>query len=139
MDLFSASLTVTFEDPFWIGLYERQEAGRYSVCKITFGAEPKAPELYAFLQQHWNTLSFSPPLPLGSVHRPHRNPKRQQREIRKALRRPAVSTKAQLALSRQREARAQERSQRARQRKQAQEQCQTALRQEKRRAKRRGR
>ena len=31
MDLFSASLTVTFEDPFWIGLYERQEAGRYSV------------------------------------------------------------------------------------------------------------
>lgn len=49
MDLFSASLTVTFEDPFWIGLYERQEAGRYSVCKITFGAEPKEPELYAFL------------------------------------------------------------------------------------------
>jgi len=37
-----SSLTVLFENPFWIGLYERIEGDKYEVCKITFGAEPKA-------------------------------------------------------------------------------------------------
>lgn len=37
-----STLTVTFEAPFWIGLYEREAEGLYQVCKITFGAEPKS-------------------------------------------------------------------------------------------------
>ena len=37
-----SSLTVFFEDPFWVGVYERTDGGRYEACKITFGAEPKA-------------------------------------------------------------------------------------------------
>ena len=36
----ASTLTILFEDPFWVGLYEREEDGRYSVSKITFGAEP---------------------------------------------------------------------------------------------------
>ena len=36
-----ATITVCFEEPFWIALYERIEAGHCTVCKITFGAEPK--------------------------------------------------------------------------------------------------
>ena len=35
-----ASLTVFFEDPFWVGVFERIEDGKLSVCKVTFGAEP---------------------------------------------------------------------------------------------------
>lgn len=38
----SSTLTLLFEDPFWIGLYGRTDGGAYEVCKITFGAEPKA-------------------------------------------------------------------------------------------------
>ena len=34
-------LTVTFEDPFWIAVYERTYFDSYEVCKITFGSEPK--------------------------------------------------------------------------------------------------
>ena len=30
------SLTILFEDPFWIGLYERFDEDKYEVCKITF-------------------------------------------------------------------------------------------------------
>ncbi len=37
-----SSLTILFENPFWIGLYERIDGDKYEVCKITFGAEPKA-------------------------------------------------------------------------------------------------
>ena len=40
-----SSLTILFEAPFWIGLYERTDNGKYGVCKITFGSEPKDYEL----------------------------------------------------------------------------------------------
>ena len=65
-----STLTVTFEDPFWIGLYEREEDGQYQVCKILFGAEPKDAQVYAFLQRHWRDLTFSPPLPAETAVRP---------------------------------------------------------------------
>lgn len=40
MDSSYGKLTVYFEDPFWVGVFERIEHGKRSVCKITFGAEP---------------------------------------------------------------------------------------------------
>lgn len=103
-------LTVTFQAPFWVGLYEREENGLYQVCKITFGTEPKDYEVYHFLQNHWKDLSFSPPLPVDAVpQQPHPNPKRQQRKIKKMLQMPAIGTKAQNAMKRQQEARVQAR------------------------------
>ena len=95
-----STLTVTFEDPFWIGLYEREEDGQYQVCKILFGAEPKDAQVYAFLQRHWTDLTFSPPLPAETAVRPRPNPKRLQRAIQKQLDTPALGTKAQRALQR---------------------------------------
>lgn len=41
MDKIMAKQIVYFESPFWVGFYERNEKGRYTVCKITFGVEPK--------------------------------------------------------------------------------------------------
>ena len=41
MDKVSGRLTVFFEEPFWIGVFERISEGKLSVCKVTFGAEPK--------------------------------------------------------------------------------------------------
>ena len=83
-----STLTVTFEDPFWIGLYEREEDGQYQVCKILFGAEPKDAQVYAFLQRHWRDLTFSPPLPAETAVRPRPNPKRLQRAKSSWTRRP---------------------------------------------------
>ena len=57
-----SSLTVFFENPFWIGLYERMDDGKYEVCKITFGAEPKDYEIYEYMLQNWKNLKFSPPI-----------------------------------------------------------------------------
>ena len=45
-----------FEAPFWIGLYERYDDGKYEVCKITFGAEPKDYEVYDFLLKNWKKI-----------------------------------------------------------------------------------
>ena len=42
-------LTILFEEPFWIGLFERLDGHKYEVCKVTFGAEPKDYEVYEFI------------------------------------------------------------------------------------------
>ena len=44
-----AKLTVFFEEPFWVGLYQRWSGPKLEVAKITFGAEPKDGEVYQFL------------------------------------------------------------------------------------------
>ena len=134
-----STLTVTFEAPFWIGLYEREEEGLYQVCKITFGAEPKEYEVYDFLLSHWRDLSFSPPIPAEDRALSKPNPKRLQREIKKQLRAPATSTKAQQAMQLQREQRAQAHKARARQHKAEEQARQHALRREKHKEKHRGR
>lgn len=41
MDKVSGKLAVFFEEPFWAGVFECISEARLSVCKVTFGAEPK--------------------------------------------------------------------------------------------------
>ena len=79
MDKVIGRLTVFFEDPFWVGVFERIENGRLSAAKITFGAEPKEPELLIYLLRHYYRLQFSPAVETA-VKPAHRNPKRAQRE-----------------------------------------------------------
>ena len=45
MDTAKARLTVLFDPPFWVGLFERESGGRYEACKHTFGAEPRDAEI----------------------------------------------------------------------------------------------
>lgn len=49
MDRVSGRLTVFFEEPFWVGVFERISECRLSVCRIVFGAEPKDYEVYDFV------------------------------------------------------------------------------------------
>ena len=138
METGKAVLTVLFEDPFWIGVYEREWDGRYEVCKITFGAEPKDYEVYDFLLKNWKHLPFSPPVKAAPMAEHAVNPKRLQREIRRATRPAGVGTKAQQALKLQQEQRKAERTERGREHRDAEKDRQYALRQEKRRQKHRG-
>ena len=60
MDKVNGKLTVYFEEPFWIGVFERIEDGKLSVEKVTFGAEPKDYEVQEYIQKHYASLKFSP-------------------------------------------------------------------------------
>jgi len=133
------SLTILFENPFWIGLYERIDNEKYEVCKITFGAEPKDYEVYDFLLYNWNKLRFSPPVRTDSVEERRINPKRMQREISGQLQDKGIGTKAQQALKLQHEQGKIERKIQSREQKEAEKERQYALRQEKKKAKHRGR
>ena len=86
-----ASLTVFFEAPFWVGLYERREAGHYRVCRIVFGPEPKDYEVLDYLLQNFHQLSFSPALPGGAGPAQAGNPKGRQRRRRPSGSLPSAS------------------------------------------------
>lgn len=134
-----SKLTVFFEEPFWVGLYERQEGGRYEVSRIVFGAEPKDYEVLDFLLTNWHRLRFSPSVEAAEVEERRINPKRMQRLIRKqTYEENAVGTKAQQALNLQREQGKLERRICSREQREAEKERKLALREEKHREKHRG-
>ena len=97
MDKVIGRLIVFFEDPFWVGVFERIENGRLSAAKVTFGAEPKEPELLIYLLRHYYRLQFSPAVETA-VKPAHRNPKRAQREAGRQTAPIGIGTKSQQAL-----------------------------------------
>ena len=138
METAQARLTVLFEDPFWVGLFERETAGCYCACKVTFGAEPRDFEVYQYILDRWNTLKFSPTLASSLPDQRRVNPKRRQRMLQKQAS-EGIGTKAQQALKLQQEQGKAVRQFRARQRREAEQERKYQLRQEKRREKHRGR
>lgn len=134
-----AKLTVYFEEPFWVGLYEREAEGSYQVCKLTFGAEPKDYEVWEYLLKNWHRLSFSRPVSADAAEERRRNPKRLQRELRRTLHETQGSgTKAQQVLAAEREARKLEKKTVSRAEREAEQERRFAQKQEKRKEKRKG-
>jgi len=138
MEMVVSKLTVFFEDPFWVGLYERENNGKYEVCKITFGAEPKNYEVYDFILKNWNKLRFSPTIEAQTIDGKQVNPKRMQRTVSKQLQNLGMGTKAQQALKLQQEQGKAEHITRSREQQEAEKELRFELRQEKRKEKHRG-
>ena len=138
MSYIKSKLTVFFEEPFWVGLYERQDNGRYEVCKIVFGPEPKTNEIYQYLLENWNKLKFSPPIQAESTEDRPKNPKRIQREAKKAILSCYAGSKSQQALQFQREKEKTESKAHFKAYKNAKIERKYVLRQEKHKAKHRG-
>ena len=97
MDKVYGKLTVYFEDPFWVGVFELTENGQLAVCKVIFGAEPKDGEVYEFILKNYTNLIYSPPIEANLKISPH-NPKRMQRETNRQLSSCGIGTKSQQAL-----------------------------------------
>ena len=138
MDTQSGKLTVFFEDPFWVGVFERISGGRLSACKVTFGAEPKDHEVWDFVLKHYCELKFSPTVE-KQVRQTADNPKRRQRNARRQTQASGIGTRSQQALQMQREEQKAERKQSSREQWEAEEQRRFDLKQQKRKAKHRGR
>ena len=137
MDNSLGKLTVYFEDPFWVGVFERIESGRLSVCKVTFGAEPKDCEVWDFVLKHDCQLKFRPSVAVAI--RPEAvNPKWERRMLRKQTAPGRIGTKSQQALQLQRDASKQEQKMFTREQQETEKQRRFALRQQKRKEKHRG-
>ena len=136
-DVIRGKLTVYFEDPFWIGIFERVERGMLSVAKVTFGAEPKDYEIQEFVSRHYYDLKFSPSVEV-TVKKDAVNPKRRQREARKQSQVSGIGTKSQQAFKLQQEQDKQERKVRSREKKEVEELRMFELKQQKKREKHKG-
>lgn len=131
-------LTVFFEDPFWVGVFERIEDGKLSAAKVTFGAEPKDHEVYDLILNRYSGLQFSPAVS-AVVKETKSNPKKRQREISKSLGKTGTGTRSQQALKLQQEQNKQIRKVKSREEKQAEADRRFELKQQKKREKHRGR
>ena len=138
MDKVSVKLTVFFEEPFWIGVFERISEGKLSACKMTFGAEPKDYEVYAFILKNYDQLRFSQAV-AADVKEAGRNPKRVQREVHKQVQNTGIGTKSQQALKLQQEQRKTERRTVSREQRETEKQRQFELKQQKKKEKHKGR
>ena len=138
MDKVLGKLTVFFEEPFWVGVFERVSDGKLSVCKVTFGTEPKDYEVYEFVLKNYYRLRFSPAV-ATDVKQAGRNPKRVQREVRKQVQNIGIGTKSQQALKLQQEQLKTERKIVCREQREAEKKRQFELKQKKRKEKHRGR
>ncbi|AUN10940.1 YjdF family protein [Clostridium botulinum] len=91
-------LTVLFDEPFWIGIFEKQDQDKIQICRVVFGQEPKDYEVYDFILKNYYNLKFSGPIAIVKKPKKEINPKRMQRKIKKTVQENGIGTKAQQAL-----------------------------------------
>lgn len=139
MDKISVKLTVYFDNPFWIGVWERISDNKLSVCKVTFGAEPKDYEVLEFILKNNSKLKYSPEVTKESVVKDKRNPKRVQRELRKQIQKSGIGSKSQQALKLQQEKNKIVRKRKTREQKEREKGKKYILKQQKKREKKKGR
>ena len=137
MEKVGGRLTVYFEDPFWVGVFERTSNGKLSATKVTFGAEPKDYDVLEFINRYYYQLVFSPAIEMA-VKDNRKNPKRAQRDAKKHTLKTGIGTKSQQALKLQQEQNKRERKVRNREQREAEKQRVFDLKQMKKKEKHKG-
>ena len=133
----SGKLTVFFENPFWVGIFENFENDNLSVCKVTFGSEPKEYEIYDFILKKFCNLRFSNEMK-SNFREKAKNPKRRQREIKKELQSKKFLKKSEEILKLQYKENKKERKVKTKQEKELEKQRKFLLKQEKKKQKHKG-
>ena len=139
MERVSIKLTIYFEEPFWVGIFERSIDEKFSVCKVVFGAEPKDNEIFGLVLNRYSKLKYSPEILYEKAFKEKVNPKRVQRDVKKQLNNKCVSTKSQQALKLQQEQNKTIRKIKTKEQKELEKEKLYSLRQQKKREKHKGR
>ena len=132
-----SKLTIYFDEPFWVGVFEELDGDKLSACRMVFGAEPTDAQVWEFVLANYRRLQFSTPVKAEQKQKAD-NPKRRQRNARKQMESSGIGTKSQQALQKQYEEKKTERKRTTRERREAEKQRQFELKQQKRKEKHRG-
>ncbi|WP_349533310.1 YjdF family protein [Leuconostoc citreum] len=91
----SLSLTIIFDQPFYVGIFERKTGDVYEVSKINLGtSEPRDSLIYELLIENWHHVRFNTVNIANNEQIQKKiSPKRMQRLAKKALK-LGLSTKA---------------------------------------------
>lgn len=131
-------LTIFFDDPFWVGVFERFEEDKLEICRVVFGQEPKDNEIYEFILKNFYKLQFSNSISVDVKAETKVNPKRMQRKVRRALQEKGIGTKAQQALKLDCETRKIERKMFSKEKREREEEIKFQKKQEKKKQKKKG-
>lgn len=137
-------LTVYVDGGFWYGLIEyHDQALGYQAFRYGFGKEPKEADIQYFISKkmnRWVARQSALGLIFNAEPESHlkTNPKRMQRAISKAKKKPLLSTKAQEALKQSHELVKKQKKAKSRQGRQQKLEHQFQLKQDKRRQKKKG-
>lgn len=95
----SLSLTIIFDQPFYVGIFEQRTGDIYEISKINLGtSEPRDSLIYELLIKNWHHIHFKTVIIANNERIQKKvNPKRMQRLAKKALT-AGLSTKAQEAI-----------------------------------------
>ena len=131
-------LTIFFDNPFWVGVFERIEEDQLQACRHVFGAEPKDYDVYDFILKQYYQLEFSDPILVSANVEKSINLKRLQKKIGRELENIRVGTKAQAAMKLQYETNKNERKTASKELKESIEKHKFELKQLKKKEKHRG-
>jgi hypothetical protein len=131
-------LTIYFDDPFWVGVYERHDERGYRVARLIFGSEPLDGEVYALILRRYDEFRFGPPQENSLTETKAKNYKRTQREVRQSMQVQGIGTRAQQAIKLSMTVAKQQRQQTVRQQRAAENEERFRERQQKKKEKQRG-
>ena len=136
----SGQLTVYFDCPFWVGVFEIYLDESIQTCRVVFGSEPKDAEIYELILEDYYRLKFSKPIPVDAGYLKPKaiNPKRLQRQVKKATQAQGIGTKSQQAIQKQREENKIERKKTSKQHREYEKQLKFQMKQDKKKQKHRG-
>lgn len=97
MDEIRCKLTIYFENPFWVGVFEQICNEKLTAVKVVFGKEPKDIEVQKYIIKNYSRLQFSPEVP-AVLKKEKKNPKRMLKEAKQQLQSNGIQTKSQQAL-----------------------------------------
>jgi hypothetical protein len=95
--------TIFYEEPFWVGVFERYDENSCSIARYVFGSEPTDALLLQFSKQYGHWLTFGSHYSAHEVEEQNISFKRRQRQARKQIQQKGVGTFAQRALQAERE------------------------------------
>ena len=137
MNVGRCQLTVYFEEPFWVGVFETFSDGMLKVAKVTFRNEPGDQEIYEFVLKNYGRLQFSPAVKVQFKQR-KKNPKRLLKEAKRQMQDQGIGTRSQQALKLQHEQQKRKQKQQSVKQKQLLKERTFTLKQQKRKEKHRG-
>lgn len=132
------TLNVFYEDPFWVGVFEKTFGDSLEVARVVFGKEPKDAEVYQFILRHYNSVKFSSPIKEANTTSKRINPKRLQRKINDQIQNRGIGTKAQNALKLEYESNKKQRKETSKIKREEAEKLKFQLKQQKKKDKKRG-
>lgn len=134
----SIKLTVFFEDPFWVGVFERIDGEMLETSRVVFGSEPKDYEIYSFMLENYYKLIFSRPIKANLAEQKVINPKRLKRIVKKEIAQKGIGTKAQQAMKLEHQKRKEEHKKISKEKREELEKIKFEMRQGKKKEKKKG-